>query len=194
MCGTWWFTWFKSRLKAVEVESNLKKKVAGECAVKKNHAFKNQNWGFMLNQQRWNGVVSRLIQWQLLILDIVSVVFFFTASYFCSRSQNFRVFRLWPAVTPVQKLKNPISYTFSEPSGRQLSHGGTLDIWCSSKISLHLTKCKKLPVFAFFGVPLQKKFKWLPIGQFWSQKVCLRLILKLMSHSFQNSREKGHNL
>ena len=63
------------------------------------------------------------------------------------------------AITPVQKLENPISYTFSEPSGRQLSHGGTLDIRCSSKISLNLTKCKKLPVFAFFRDTLQKKFK-----------------------------------
>ena len=32
------------------------------------------------------------------------------------------------AITPVQKLENPISYTFLEPSGRQHSHSGTLDI------------------------------------------------------------------
>ena len=31
-----------------------------------------------------------------------------------------------------------------------------------------LPKCKKKHFFAIFGVPLQKIFKWLPIGQFWS--------------------------
>ena len=64
------------------IRGKLKRK-ARKDAVKKSHAFKKQNWGFMLNQRRWNRVVSRLIRWRLFILDIVSVTFFFTAAYFC---------------------------------------------------------------------------------------------------------------
>ena len=43
-----------------------------------------------------------------------------------------------------------------EPSGRQVSHGGTLEICCSGKISLNLTECEKLPVFALFCVTPQR--------------------------------------
>ena len=53
---------------------------------------------------------------------------------------------------------------------------------------------KKAFFLAIFGVTLQKNFKWLPIGQFWSQKVCLWLIWKLMSQIFQNSCGIGLNL
>ena len=48
----------------------------------------------------------------------------------------------------------------------QLSHGGTLDICCNTKISINLLKCEKLPFLAFFCVALVKIFKWLPIGQY----------------------------
>ena len=79
-----------------------------------------------------------LIQFQDLKLKITAVVFFFTAPYFCLRSQNFTVFWLWAAITPVQNLTRPISSTFSESSGCQLFHGPILDIFFFEKISRNL--------------------------------------------------------
>ena len=92
--------------------------------------------------------------------------FFFNASYFRGQSSFFQLSQLWRAITQSVKLTTPLCYTFSEPSGRQLSHGGTLDICCSSKISINLPKCEKLPFLAFFRVLLVKNFKWLQIGQY----------------------------
>ena len=56
--------------------------------------------------------------WQLLTTFGKSWQFMATSSYFW----------LWAAITPVQNLTRPISSTFSESSGRQLSHGPILDI------------------------------------------------------------------
>ena len=96
-------------------------------------------------------------------------VIFFDTSYFRGQSSFSQLSQLWRDIAQSVKLTTPLCYTFSEPSGRQLSHGGTLDICCSSKISINLPKCEKLLFFAFFRVLLVKIFKWLPIGQYWHQ-------------------------
>ena len=55
------------------------------------------------------------------------------------------------------------------------------------KISSNLKKTKKKPFFAFFCVPLKKKFKWPPIGHYRRLTPCTQLISKIMFHSFQNT-------
>ena len=55
------------------------------------------------------------------------------------------------------------------------------------KISSNLRKTKKKPFFAFFCVPLKKKFKWPPIGHYRRLTPCTQLISKIMFHSFQNT-------
>ena len=103
--------------------------------TKKRHGHNIEFWGPPSNQRGPNMVGSTLIQWQRSKLIIVAVSFFCDASYFCLRSQNFTVFWLWAAITPVQKLTRPISSTFLESSGRSLSHGSILDIFFFEQIS-----------------------------------------------------------
>ena len=50
-------------------------------------------------------------------------VIFFDIAYFWGQTRNFKVCWLWAAITPVKKLARPKSTTFSETSGRELSHG-----------------------------------------------------------------------
>ena len=66
--------------------------------------------------------------------------FFFDALVFLMTKQFFQLSQLWLAITQSVKLTFHLCYTFLEPSGCQLSHGGTLDICCSSKISINLPK------------------------------------------------------
>ena len=106
-----------------------------------------ENSALILNQRGPNRVSSMLIQWQSRIFKIGWVLFFFDASYFRWRSSFFQLSQLWRAITQSVKLTTPLCYTFSEPSGRQLSHGGTMDICCSSKISINLPKCKSAECF-----------------------------------------------
>ena len=44
------------------------------------------------------------------------------------RASFFGLLHLWQPITPVQNLTPPIGSTFSERSGRELSHGPILDI------------------------------------------------------------------
>ena len=55
------------------------------------------------------------------------------------------------------------------------------------KISSNLKKTKKKPFFAFFCVPLKKKFKWPPIGHYRRLTPCTQLISKIMFQFFQNT-------
>ena len=155
----------------VKVKSNFKKIIPGKKALKKKDTatiFKIEV-PYWIGVE-WSGFLQRWFDMKSWFWKLWPCLFFLTPRIFANGPLNFTFVWLWAAITPVQKLENPISYTFSEPSGRQLSHGGTLDIWCSNKISLKLTICKKLPVFAFFGVTPQKNFKCPPIGQYWRQR------------------------
>ena len=80
---------------------------------------------------------------QTLKLKIVAVLFFFNASYFRGRTSFFGLVHLWRPVTPVQNLTRPISSTFSELPGREVSHGPILDIFS-------LSKFRGIIVLAFF--------------------------------------------
>ena len=62
------------------------------------------------------------------------------------------------------------------------------------KTRVNCPNVKKKRFFAFFGDTLQKKFKWLPNGQYWRQWGCLWLILKLMSSIFKNTCESCRNV
>ena len=62
-------------------------------------------------------------------------VIFLNTSYFRGRTSFFGLIHLWRPITPVQNLTRPISPTFLESSGRELSHGPTLDICFFEQIS-----------------------------------------------------------
>ena len=68
-------------------------------------------------------------------LKIVAVLFFFNAWYFRWRTSFFGLVHLWRPITPVQNLTRPISSTFSETSGREVSHRPILDISPFEQIS-----------------------------------------------------------
>ena len=68
-------------------------------------------------------------------LKIVAVLFFFNASYFRGRTSFFGLVHLWRPITPVQNLTRLISSTFSETSGREVSHGPSPDIFFFEQIS-----------------------------------------------------------
>ena len=93
---------------------------------------------------------------QTLKLKIVAVLFFFDASYFRGRTSFFGLVHLWRPITPVKNVTRPISPTFSESSGRQLSHGPSLDIGFFEQILRNERFMKKNVFFAFFCVPTKK--------------------------------------
>ena len=90
---------------------------------KKRHGHNFPNWGSILNQRGKKWVSLTLIQYGASILKIVAVSFFLNANYFWGRTQNFRLCWLWPAITRVQNIGAWKTITFSDSSGRQLSHG-----------------------------------------------------------------------
>ena len=161
------FEGFKPELLAVKVGWNFKKKIG---VTKKRHAANFGIWCPKRSSTLANRVVLSWWSFRNPILIIVAVSFFCDAAYFRWRTIFFRLFHLWRAITPSRKLPRSINYTFLESSGRQLSHGGTLDIWTCIKISSNLPESKKKYFFVFLGVRSQKKFKWPPIGQYWRQR------------------------
>ena len=80
-------------------------------------------------------VGSTLIPWQSSKLKIVAVSFFFDTSYFRGRTSFFGLIHLWRPITPVQNFTRPISSTFSETSGREVSLRPILDISPFEQIS-----------------------------------------------------------
>ena len=91
-------------------------------------------------------------------LKIVAVSFFFNAAYFRGRTSFFRLIHLWRPITPVKNVTRPISPTFSESSGRQLSHGPSLDIGFFEQILRNERFMKKI-VFLHFSLPPPKKIQ-----------------------------------
>jgi len=89
-------------------------------------------------------------------LKIVAVSFFCYASYFWWQTKNFKVCWLWAAITPVKKLARPKSTTFSETSGRELSHGPILEKFSHQKISRRRVFSKKRR-FLQFSIAAPKK-------------------------------------
>ena len=61
-------------------------------------------------------------------------------------------------ITPVQNLTRPINPTFSESSGREVSHGPSLDIFSLSKFRGMSVLWKK-SIFSIFSCPHQEKFQ-----------------------------------
>ena len=83
-------------------------------------------------------------------LKIVAVLFFFNAWYFRWRTSFFGLIHLWRPITPVKNMTRPISPTFSESSGRQLSHGPSLDIGFFEQILRNERFLKKNRFLHFF--------------------------------------------
>ena len=153
---------------------------------KKRHGHNFEFWAPKLNQRGTNMVVSTLIQFRAVIFKIVAVSFFFDTAYFRWRTSFFRLIHLWRPITPVKNVTRPISPTFSESSGRQLSHGPSLDIGFFEQILRNERFMKKI-VFCIFSLPHQKKFKRPPIGQFLRLTPSTYLVSKLMFQIFQNT-------
>ena len=81
---------------------------------------------------------------------------FFNTAYFRGRTSFFRLIHLWRPITPVKNVTRPISPTFSESSGRQLSHEPSLDIGFFEQILRNERFMKKNRFFAFFHCRTKK--------------------------------------
>ena len=82
--------------------------------------------------------------------------FFLDTAYFRGRTSFFRLIHLWRPITPVKNVTRPISPTFSESSGRQLSHGPSLDIGFFEQILRNERFMKKIFFLHFFIAAPQK--------------------------------------
>ena len=151
---------------------NWRKKSKERRCQKKRHGHNIEFWALTRNQHGSNMVGSMLIPWQSSKLKIVAVSFFFDTSYFRGRSSFFGVIHLWRPITPVQNLTRPKSTTFSESSGRELSHGPSLDMCFLEKNFGEWAFYEKSRFLAFFHCRTEKKFKKFWFGQYWSLTPC----------------------
>ena len=147
------FEGFKPELLAVKVGWNFKKKIG---VTKKRHAANFGIWCPKRSSTLANRVVLSWWSFRNPILIIVAVSFFCDAAYFRGRVENCRLCWLWAAITPVQKLRPPISHTFLESSGRQLSHGATHIGSTTSECWVIVGNTKKY-IFLCFWVSVRKK-------------------------------------
>ena len=147
------FEGFKPELLAVKVGWNFKKKIG---VTKKRHAANFGIWCPKRSSTLANGVVLSWCSFRNPILIIVAVSFFCDAAYFRWRVKNFRLCWLWAAITPVQNFRTPITHTFLESSGRQLSHGATHIGSTTSECWVIVRNTKKY-IFLRFWVSVRKK-------------------------------------
>ena len=89
--------------------------------TKKRHCHNKEFWALPSNQCVTNHVGPTLIPCQSPNLNIVAVSFFLTPPLHRIFSSIFT--KLWQPITLVQNLQNSKTTTFSETSGRALSHG-----------------------------------------------------------------------
>ena len=116
---------------------------------KKRHGHNFEFWALSRNQRGLNMVGSTLIPWQSSKLKIVAVSFFFDASYFRGRTSFFGLVHLWRPITPVQNLTRPISSTFSETSGREVSHSTLLCYISLTYTDIQLTYSRTFSIHTF---------------------------------------------
>ena len=90
-------------------------------------------------------------------LKIVAVSFFLTSLIFRDKHTFAALCWLWAAITPVKKIVRPKSTTFSETSGRELSHGPILEKFSHQKISRRRVFSKNRRFLQFF-MSAPKKF------------------------------------
>ena len=95
-------------------------------------------------------VVDNWLTWRVQKIKIDRVLFFFTPPYFWGQTRNFKVCWLWAAITPVKKLARPKSTTFSETSGRELSHGPIPEKFSHTKMLRRRDFSKKRRFLQFF--------------------------------------------
>ena len=124
--------------------------------LKKRHGHNIDFWGLKRIARSSNMVGRTCYSFQTSKLKIVAVSFFFNAAYFRGRTSFFRLIHLWRPITPVKNVTRPISPTFSESSGRQLSHGPSLDIGFFEQILRNERFMKKI-VFLHFFIAAPKK-------------------------------------
>ena len=93
--------------------------------------------------KRWfNGVSENSKLWPWL--------FFLTSLIFRDKHTFAALCWLWAAITPVKKIVRPKSTTFSETSGRELSHGPILEKFSHQKISRRRVFSKNRRFLQFF--------------------------------------------
>ena len=123
---------------------------------KKRHGHNIDFWGLKRIARTSNMVGTTCYSFQTSKLKIVAVSFFFDTAYFRGRISFFRLIHLWRPITPVKNVTRPISPTFSESSGRQLSHGPSLDIGFFEQILRNERFMKKMFFLRFFVSPPKK--------------------------------------
>ena len=124
--------------------------------LKKRHGHNIDFWGLKRIARSSNMVGRTCYSFQTSKLKIVAVSFFFDTAYFRWRISFFRLIHLWRPITPVKNVTRPISPTFSESSGRQLSHGPSLDIGFFEQILRNERFMKKMVFLRFFVSPPKK--------------------------------------
>ena len=117
---------------------------------KKRHGHNIDFWGLKRIARSSNMVGRTCYSFQTSKLKIVAVSFFLNTTYFRWRISFFRLIHLWRPITPVKNVTRPISPTFSESSGRQLSHGPSLDIGFFEQILRNERFMKKMQKNGFF--------------------------------------------
>ena len=102
----------------VKIEEKIQRRGG---VTKKRHGHNFQFWALSRNQRGTNHIGPTLIPYQSPKLNIVAVSFFLTPPLLRIFSSIFTW--LWQPITQVKNLQNSKTTTFSESSGRQLSHG-----------------------------------------------------------------------
>ena len=97
-----------------------KKKIDWAEATAKAYKWRLWNTGFWLAESIWSQPMALALRFAA---NPCGLSFFCNTAYFWWRRQNFKVCWLWGAITPVRKVARSKSTTFSESSGRELSHG-----------------------------------------------------------------------
>ena len=123
---------------------------------KKRHGHNIDFWGLKRIAWSSNMVGRTCYSFRTSKLKIAAVSFFFNTAYFRGRTSFFRLIHLWRPITPVKNVTRPISPTFSESSGRQLSHGPSLDIGFFEQILRNERFMKKMFFLRFFVSPPKK--------------------------------------
>ena len=137
---------------------SLSSKIVG--VQKKRHGFNKPFWDL-----KWIGYQTYHVRTLFYSYDdpqcnIEAVSFFCDVAYFRWQVENFRLCWLWAAVTPVQKLENPISPTFLKSPGRQLSHGATHIGSTASEWPVIVGNTKKYIFWCFWVSAVSENVWW----------------------------------
>ena len=154
-CGTFWY------FKVLNQSYWLSKsgQIGGKKFLEWRLHKKKTRLQYSVHRPHMNRIRSSHGQFDVLFISGLKTTFCDVA-YFRGRVENFRLCWLWAAVTPVQKLENPISSTFLKPPGRQLSIGATHIGSTASECQVIVGNTKKYVFWGFWVSEVYKNVWW----------------------------------